>query len=162
METDLASLPTLTAAELRVLCIKRGLPAANSLRKAVMVKSLEAWVAQKETEEASEEGREREDVLSNLHEEEDDCLTVISAARAPSRASGRGGSVVSDQEEADLDLREREPEAQVSLIALHAEKLALLKEKWARIEQRDGGSDREVEVSMGGGVCPRLPKGVIM
>ncbi|KAJ1144688.1 hypothetical protein NDU88_010985 [Pleurodeles waltl] len=169
MELDLASLPTLTVVHLRGLCIERGLPATTDLRKQILITSLTAWAEAQEveSEEAPEEGERREDASSNhsgegrhlsLSEDEEERSSVNTVTRGRSKASG-GKGVLSGGE--NPSIRERELEAQLAYIALEAEKLALEKKKWAYKEKRDGSSDKEPEVSMGGGVCPRLPKGVV-
>ncbi|KAJ1088516.1 hypothetical protein NDU88_001673 [Pleurodeles waltl] len=169
MELDLASLPTLTVVQLRGLCIERGLPATTDLRKQILITSLTAWAEAQEveSEEAPEEGERREDASSNhsgegrhlsLSEDEEERSSVNTVTRGRPKASGRKG-VLSRGE--NPSIRERELEAQLAYIALEAEKLALEKKKWAYKEKRDGSSDKEAEVSMGGGVCPRLPKGVV-
>ncbi|KAJ1185930.1 hypothetical protein NDU88_002716 [Pleurodeles waltl] len=169
MELDLASLPTLTVVQLRGLCTERGLPATNDLRKHVLIKSLTARAEAQEVdpEEAPEEGEVGEDASSNhsgegwhLSQSEDEedrsSLHTVTSGR-PKASWGKG--VPSGGE--NLSLRERELEAQLAFIALEAQKLALEEKKWANKEKRDGGSNREAEVSMGGFFCPRLPKGVV-
>ncbi|KAJ1167485.1 hypothetical protein NDU88_007877 [Pleurodeles waltl] len=169
MELDLASLPTLTVVQLRGLCIERGLPATTNLRKEILIKSLTAWAEAQEveTEEAPEEEPKEDDANSNHSgeerhqtpsEEEEERSSLDTVTRGRPKASGRKG-VLSGGE--NPSIRERELEAQLAYIALEAEKLALEKKKWAYKEKRDGSSDKEAEVSMGGGVCPRLPKGVV-
>ncbi|KAJ1191755.1 hypothetical protein NDU88_001071 [Pleurodeles waltl] len=138
-------------------------------RKHVLIKSLTAWAEAQEvdSEEVPEEGKEGEDASSNhsgegghlsLSEEEEDQSSLHTVTRGRPKASWGNGAPSGGE---NLYLRERELEAQLAFIALEAEKLALEKKKWAREEKRDGDSDKEAEVSLGGGFCPRLPKGVV-
>ncbi|KAJ1198781.1 hypothetical protein NDU88_002620 [Pleurodeles waltl] len=137
--------------------------------KQILIKSLTAWAEAQEveTEEAPEEEEKEQDANSNHSgegrhqtpsEEEEERSSLDTVTRGRPKASGRK-RVLSGGE--NPSIRERELEAQLAYIALEAEKLALEKKKWAYKEKRDGSSDKEAEVSMGGGVCPRLPKGVV-